>query len=207
MAWPSELSKQWEDNLQSRQVISLTELPRPYVYNLMLPSATGLGIRPNVLSDYSLDWYLLLCIAVDPPAPVECPIAGIYNFTQIGVQEFKYETKIRGVTERPRVAYSCDLTESEFKVCFMVFSHHGSCADECLLLPREECIVLYVLSTTSWLRCSYIYRPIFDNSFKQCRFYRSSTKRRSGIQEIYLPGSVTLNGTLKIDISIKAVCR
>jgi len=53
---------------------------------------------------------------VNPPAPVECPIGGIYNFTQIGEQDFKYRTKIRGVTERPRVAYQCDNVESEFKV-------------------------------------------------------------------------------------------
>lgn len=51
-----------------------------------------------------------------PPAPVECPIGGIYNFTQIGVPEFKYFTKIRGVTLRPRVDYHCENIESEFKV-------------------------------------------------------------------------------------------
>ena len=61
---------------------------------------------------------MLLCtiFAVNPPAPVECPIGGIYNFTQTGVQQFKYQTKIRGVTERPRVGYICDNPESEFKV-------------------------------------------------------------------------------------------
>lgn len=55
-------------------------------------------------------------LTVDPPAPVECPIGGIYNFTQTGIKEFKYQTRIRGVTDRPRVGYQCDNVESEFKV-------------------------------------------------------------------------------------------
>ena len=55
-------------------------------------------------------------LTVNPPAPVECPIGGIYNFTQTGVPQFKYQTRIRGVTDRPRVAYTCDNVESEFKV-------------------------------------------------------------------------------------------
>ncbi|KAF6035131.1 hypothetical protein EB796_006554 [Bugula neritina] len=61
--------------------------------------------------------YVYQTFILNPPAPVECPIGGIYNFTQIGEQDFKYRTKIRGVTERPRVAYQCDNVESEFKVC------------------------------------------------------------------------------------------
>jgi len=35
---------------------------------------------------------------------------------QLHTDDFKYRTKIRGVTERPRVAYQCDNVESEFKV-------------------------------------------------------------------------------------------
>ncbi|XP_067938193.1 uncharacterized protein [Watersipora subatra] len=61
--------------------------------------------------------YVYQTFILNPPAPVECPIGGIYNFTQTGVKQFKYQTKIRGVTERPRVGYQCDNVESEFKVC------------------------------------------------------------------------------------------
>ena len=41
---------------------------------------------------------------VDPPSPVTCPIAGRYSFVQNALGELeKYATRIRGVTDRPRV--------------------------------------------------------------------------------------------------------
>ncbi len=41
---------------------------------------------------------------MDPPSPVTCPIAGRYMFTQKANGQWEpYQTRIRGVTDRPRV--------------------------------------------------------------------------------------------------------
>ena len=54
---------------------------------------------------------------VNPPAPVECPIGGRYQFVQTGEEEEKYNTRIRGMTERPRHMIDCREYVSEFKSC------------------------------------------------------------------------------------------
>jgi len=54
---------------------------------------------------------------LDPPAPVACPIGGRYSFIQIGPEEEKYTTRIRGITERPRHLIDCLEYVSEFKSC------------------------------------------------------------------------------------------
>lgn len=61
---------------------------------------------------------MFFCIAVNPPAPVDCPIGGRYHFKQIGNDEEKYNTRIRGITERPRHQISdCKQYVTEFKSC------------------------------------------------------------------------------------------
>jgi hypothetical protein len=55
---------------------------------------------------------------VNPPSPVPCPIAGRYNFEQKAVRENeKYATRIRGVTQRPRIQVDCRIVVSEMKSC------------------------------------------------------------------------------------------
>ena len=54
---------------------------------------------------------------VNPPAPVDCPIAGRYNFTQMGSDPEKYRTRVEGITQRPRHDIGCRQYESEFKSC------------------------------------------------------------------------------------------
>ena len=55
--------------------------------------------------------------AVNPPAPVDCPIAGRYQFSQIGSEPEKYRTRVEGITQRPRHQIDCRQFESEFKSC------------------------------------------------------------------------------------------
>ena len=56
--------------------------------------------------------------SVDPPSPVTCPIAGRYSFQQNFVGELeKYQTRIRGVTDRPRIQVNCRMIVSEMKSC------------------------------------------------------------------------------------------
>jgi len=62
------------------------------------------------------DWRYSTFI-LNPPAPVPCPIGGRYKFTQIGKDEDKYVTRIRGITERPRHLIDCKGYTSEFKSC------------------------------------------------------------------------------------------
>jgi hypothetical protein len=54
---------------------------------------------------------------LNPPAPVACPIGGRYSFVQVGTEEEKYTTRIRGITERPRHMIDCLEYVSEFKSC------------------------------------------------------------------------------------------
>lgn len=55
---------------------------------------------------------------MDPPSPSPCPIAGRYNFNQITLRpEEQYQTRIRGVTLKPRVQVNCRLHVSELKTC------------------------------------------------------------------------------------------
>lgn len=54
---------------------------------------------------------------MDPPAPVNCPIGGRYQFIEEGSQEERYYTRIKGVTERPRHMIDCFDYVSEFKSC------------------------------------------------------------------------------------------
>ena len=58
-----------------------------------------------------------LLTPVNPPAAIDCPIAGRYRFVQKGAEEEKYRTRIRGITERPRHMIDCREYETEFKVC------------------------------------------------------------------------------------------
>lgn len=54
---------------------------------------------------------------MNPPAPVPCPVGGRYNFTQLGLPEEKYVTRVRGITERPRHMIDCYQYVSELKSC------------------------------------------------------------------------------------------
>ncbi|WAR23603.1 hypothetical protein MAR_037272, partial [Mya arenaria] len=55
---------------------------------------------------------------LDPPSAVPCPIAGRYKFGQraLSIQE-EYRTRIRGVTEKPRVKVPCRNWVTELKSC------------------------------------------------------------------------------------------
>ncbi|ESN92410.1 hypothetical protein HELRODRAFT_115911 [Helobdella robusta] len=54
---------------------------------------------------------------LNPPSPVPCPIGGRYNFTQVGDRNEFYQTRIRGITERPRHMIDCHEYVSELKSC------------------------------------------------------------------------------------------
>lgn len=54
---------------------------------------------------------------VNPPAPVDCPIAGRYKFIQRGAEAEKYFTRVRGITPRPRHQIDCRIHTSEMKGC------------------------------------------------------------------------------------------
>ena len=54
---------------------------------------------------------------MNPPAPVECPLGGRYQFTQYGADAEKYFTRIRGITTRPRHQIDCFKYVTEFKSC------------------------------------------------------------------------------------------
>ncbi|GAB1605325.1 uncharacterized protein LOC115222299 [Argonauta hians] len=53
----------------------------------------------------------------NPPTPVACPIGGRYRFDQKGLKQEHYATRIRGITEKPRVQVDCRYVESEAKSC------------------------------------------------------------------------------------------
>jgi len=56
--------------------------------------------------------------AVDPPSAVPCPIAGRYKFEQRALSKLEeYRTRIRGVTEKPRVQVPCRNWVTEMKSC------------------------------------------------------------------------------------------
>lgn len=55
---------------------------------------------------------------MNPPSPVACPIAGRYTFLQTPRSELeKFQTRIRGVTDKPRVQVACRNWVTEFKSC------------------------------------------------------------------------------------------
>lgn len=56
-------------------------------------------------------------LAVDPPAPIDCPLGGRYSFVQTGAPEEQYYTRIRGITQRPRHQIDCLSYTTEFKSC------------------------------------------------------------------------------------------
>ena len=63
-------------------------------------------------------------ISVHPPSPVPCPIAGRYTFSQktrddpnSKIKMEQFQTRIRGVTEKPRVQVDCRNWVTEFKSC------------------------------------------------------------------------------------------
>lgn len=63
------------------------------------------------------DWKYEVLIQ-DPPTPVTCPIGGRYYFTQDSDDKLQlYDTRIRGITDRPRVRINCLNSVSEFKAC------------------------------------------------------------------------------------------
>lgn len=54
----------------------------------------------------------------NPPTPYPCPVGGRYNFVQHADKENeKYQTRIRGVTQKPRVQVDCRIVVSELKSC------------------------------------------------------------------------------------------
>lgn len=69
-----------------------------------------------VLNRDDYDWkydYLIF----NPPTPIPCPIGGRYRFIQFGHDNERYKTRIRGVTDKPRVQVDCRHIESEAKSC------------------------------------------------------------------------------------------
>ncbi|KAK3088306.1 hypothetical protein FSP39_017300 [Pinctada imbricata] len=63
------------------------------------------------------DWKYEVLI-LNPPSPIPCPIGGRYNFNQLATRENeKYQTRIRGVTDKPRVQVDCRIIVSEIKSC------------------------------------------------------------------------------------------
>ena len=60
---------------------------------------------------------LIFYSLVNPPAPIDCPIGGRYTFKQFGALEEQYNTRIQGITDRPRHQIDCQRYESEFKSC------------------------------------------------------------------------------------------
>ncbi|XP_014775619.1 uncharacterized protein LOC106872953 [Octopus bimaculoides] len=53
----------------------------------------------------------------NPPTPVPCPIGGRYSFIQTGFPNEFYTTRIRGITDKPRVQVDCRNVQSEAKSC------------------------------------------------------------------------------------------
>jgi len=76
--------------------------------------------------------YMSVVHAVNPPAPVSCPIGGRYSFIQEGAPEELFTTRIRGITERPRHLIDCMEYVSEFKSCDdnpkKIYVDHEYCA-------------------------------------------------------------------------------
>ncbi|OAF71739.1 hypothetical protein A3Q56_00488 [Intoshia linei] len=66
--------------------------------------------RQNVQWKYNV--YFL-----NPPKPIDCPIAGRYTFIQFGNKEEMIQTRIPGMTPKPRHHTNCKIHESELKVC------------------------------------------------------------------------------------------
>lgn len=65
--------------------------------------------------DYEWNYETMI---LNPPSPVPCPIAGRYQFIQDGKTNLeKYQTRIRGVTEKPRSQIYCRNWITEFKSC------------------------------------------------------------------------------------------
>ncbi|KAL5016724.1 hypothetical protein ScPMuIL_006313 [Solemya velum] len=63
------------------------------------------------------DWKYEFLI-LDPPSPMPCPIAGRYTFIQnYAKKEEAYSTRIRGVTDKPRVQVDCRQVNPEFQSC------------------------------------------------------------------------------------------
>lgn len=54
---------------------------------------------------------------LNPPAPVDCPVGGRYQFKQVGAIEEHFTTRIKGITARPRHMIDCREYVSEFKSC------------------------------------------------------------------------------------------
>lgn len=64
-----------------------------------------------------IDWKYEVLIQ-NPPTPYPCPVGGRYNFVQHADKENeKYQTRIRGVTQKPRVQVDCRIVVSEMKSC------------------------------------------------------------------------------------------
>lgn len=60
----------------------------------------------------------LFSLTENPPTPYPCPVGGRYNFVQHADKENeKYQTRIRGVTQKPRVQVDCRIVVSEMKSC------------------------------------------------------------------------------------------
>lgn len=59
-------------------------------------------------------------LIVDPPSAMPCPIAGRYTFIQnYARKDEAYSTRIRGVTDKPRVQVDCRQVSPEFQSCSM----------------------------------------------------------------------------------------
>ena len=54
---------------------------------------------------------------VMPSTAYPCPIGGRYSFKQTGLEEEKYLTRLRGITERPRHNIDCGEYISELRSC------------------------------------------------------------------------------------------
>jgi hypothetical protein len=68
----------------------------------------------NAFRAFYMDYFM--CFTAKNPVPVQCPVAGKYNFTQRG--DVPFETRILGgVTLSPRPNTYCKENISDFSVC------------------------------------------------------------------------------------------
>lgn len=100
--------------------------------NFMVPKfREACGWMSFTLGREQVDWKYEVLI-LNPPNPVPCPIAGRYNFIQNAVRENeKYQTRIRGVTPRPRIQVDCRIIVSEMKSCVNEMSKISVDAEYC----------------------------------------------------------------------------
>ena len=112
-----ELGERWVSELVGSNVKLCQSEVHPYLPNadtcivlvVLLPKCQKCLCTNSVL--------LCKLSSVNPPAPVPCPIRGRYSFTQIGLDEEKYTTRVQDISPRPQPSTNCFDYVSEFKSC------------------------------------------------------------------------------------------